>query len=113
MRNGRFGRDGKCRMHSDDPDLAEAKARHTMGSTRRRERERRAMLTRMPARPETLDEALAFLSWVAVELAAGTIDPAQAREIKGALDMWLRAQGYREKIATFEAKLAAIARPPA
>jgi len=63
-----------------------------------------------PAAPETLDDALRWLAWVAMEAADGRLDPRAAQQVTKSIEVWLRAQGYQARIRELEKKLAAFAK---
>jgi hypothetical protein len=97
--HGQFGTDGKCFWHSDDPDVAGARSRaRSQGGEATAAKPPRVPLEEIPTSPETLDDALRWLSWVAVESATRRLDPKSAQQISKAIEVWLKAQGYREQI---------------
>ena len=68
------------------------------------------MTDQAPAAPETLDDAIRWLAWVAVESAAGRLDPKSAQQVSKAIEVWMRAQGYQARIKELEKKIAAFAK---
>jgi hypothetical protein len=69
------------------------------------------MSDEVPASPETIDDALRWLSWTAVESAVGRLDHKQAQQVTRAIEVWMRAQGYHQRIRDLEKKLAALSKP--
>jgi hypothetical protein len=112
---GQFGADGKCYWHSEDPELvaARAESRHRAGELGAHASRRRfhVMPDEVPTPPETLDDALRWLSWTAVESASGRLDHKQAQQVTKAIEVWMRAQGYQQRIRELEKKIAALAKP--
>lgn len=95
----RFGirEDGMCFAHSTDPAVRERRAKaRAKGSmaTSRKYRTKSASFAKedeVPPCPETAADAARWASWLTRAVSIGTVAPAVAREISGALRIYLAA----------------------
>jgi hypothetical protein len=61
-----------------------------------------------PAQPQTLDEAKAYLAWIADNALRGFVDNRQAVAATRALDSWMRAEGYASQITALTKQVKAL-----
>lgn len=63
-----------------------------------------------PAQPTTLDEAKAYLAWIADHALRGLISKDAALGATKALDSWMRAENFAREIRELKKQIAALAK---
>jgi hypothetical protein len=109
----RFGTDGLCWWHSADAEAIAWRRDKSSQGGRAGGRQRRMRVTK-PTQLETLDDALLWQSWIVEQLAGSQLDPKVAQQLSRAVEVWLRAQGYAERLRKLEKQAATFAKltPP-
>jgi hypothetical protein len=61
-----------------------------------------------PAQPTTIEEAKAYLGWIAENALTGTLDRHRAEAAVKAIQAWIRAEDYSRQIREIKRQLVAL-----
>jgi hypothetical protein len=99
--------------HSDDPEMKALARQFKAAGGRKTGGRLKLDPARVPATPETLNDAIAWSAWVARATALGQLDPKQAAEVTKAITQLvagLKVRDHEGRLAALEARLSELRR---
>lgn len=99
--------------HSDDPEMKALARQFKAAGGRKTGGRLKLDPVRVPATPETLNDAIAWSAWVARATALGQLDPKQAAEVTKAITQLvagLKVRDHEGRLAAQEARLTELRR---